>query len=84
MGLAVDASTNLYIADTGNSRIRKVDSDGTITTIAGTGEPGYSGEGGPAIGAQLKMPHGIAIDTKRNTYVTDTQPNAKSKSQPTP
>ena len=47
-GLALDSSGNLYIADAGNARIRKVNSSGVITTIAGTGEAGYSGDGGPA------------------------------------
>ena len=46
--VAVDKAGNVYLADTGNHRIRRVDTSGTITTIAGTGEPGYGGDGGPA------------------------------------
>ena len=55
-GLAVDKAGNLYIADTGNHCIRRVDASGTITTIAGTGEPGYGGDGGLAREAQLSSP----------------------------
>ena len=51
--VAVDASGNLYIADGGNNRIRKVTASGTITTVAGTGQPGYSGDGGAATLAML-------------------------------
>ena len=56
-GVAVDAAGNLYIADTGNHRIRKV-SNGVITTVAGNGTPGYSGDNGPATSAQLNRPDG--------------------------
>ncbi len=55
-GLALDSSGNLYIADSRNNRIRKVTADGVITTIAGTGIAGFSGDGGPAISAQLSLP----------------------------
>ena len=71
-GVAVDSAGNLYIADTGNHRIRKVDATGTITTIAGTGERGFSGDGGPATAAQLAPPLGVAVDSAGNLYIADT------------
>jgi sugar lactone lactonase YvrE len=70
-GVAVDASGNLYIADTDNSRIRKVTS-GTITTVAGTGVYGYSGDNGPATSAELYYPYGVAVDAAGNLYIADT------------
>jgi uncharacterized protein (TIGR03437 family) len=73
-GLAVDSAGNLYIADTGNNRIRKV-SNGVITTVAGTGpfapSAGFSGDNGPATNAQLGWPHGLAVDSAGNVYVAD-------------
>lgn len=62
---------SLYIADTWNDVIRRVGPDGIITTVVGTGEPGYSGDGGPAIEAQLFYPYGVAIGPDGNLYVTD-------------
>jgi sugar lactone lactonase YvrE len=70
-GLAVDASGNLYIADSGNNRIRKVSPGGTITTFAGTGTNGYSGDGGPATSAALNDPQGVALDSAGNVYIAD-------------
>jgi|GEM_PF-3941640 len=70
-GLAVDSAGNLYISDTGNRRIRKVNTTGIITTIAGNGTAGKSGDGGPAIKAQLGSPAGLAIDRNGNLYVAD-------------
>jgi sugar lactone lactonase YvrE len=61
-GQAVDAAGNLYIADTNNHRVRKVSPSGTITTVAGTGTPGYNGDGGPAAQAQLSGPAGVWVD----------------------
>src|SRR5262249_3147037 len=55
-GVFIDSAGNLLIADTGNHRIRKVDASNAITTIAGTGTPGFSGDGGPATAAMLNMP----------------------------
>jgi sugar lactone lactonase YvrE len=73
-GVAVDAAGNLYVADTYNNRIRKVDTAGVITTIAGTGVSGSGGDGGPAADAQLFFPAGVAVDTATpaHVYVTDT------------
>ena len=59
-GLAVDGFGNLYIADTDNHRIRRVDPSGIITTVAGTGESGFSGDNGPAVQARLYYPRGLA------------------------
>ena len=70
-GVAVDGTGNLYIADTNSDRIRKVDSTGTITTIAGTGERGFSGDGGPATQASLNSPFGVAVDEAGNLYIAD-------------
>ena len=70
-GMAVDASGNLYIADDGNSRIRKVGVDGVITTAAGNGVYGFSGDGGQATSAQLKSPYGVAVDASGNLYIAD-------------
>ncbi len=72
-GVVVDEAGNLYIADSTNHRIRKVDSTGTITTIAGTGESGFDGDGGPAAAAQLSAPTGVAVDGAGNLYIADTE-----------
>jgi uncharacterized protein (TIGR03437 family) len=72
-GVAVDAGGNLYIADTDNNRIRKVTPGGTITTLAGNGQQGYSGDGGPATLASLKTPEGVAVDAVGNLYIADYQ-----------
>jgi len=70
--VAVDSAGNLYIADTFNHRIRKVTaSTGIITTVAGTGVPGYSGDGGAATNAELWVPTGIAVDSAGNLYIAD-------------
>ena len=70
-GVAVDGAGNLYIADSGNHRIRRVDSTGTITTVAGTGKYGFGGNGGPAVQAQLNYPAGVAVDGAGNLYIAD-------------
>jgi uncharacterized protein (TIGR03437 family) len=74
VGVAVDSAGNLYIADTGNDRIRKVTPAGTISTIAGNGTVGYSGDGGPALNAQLNRPNGVAVDSAGNVYIADSTP----------
>jgi len=71
INLAVDAAGNLYIGDANNNRIRKVNSSGIISTVAGTGAPGYSGDGGPATAAALNAPTGVAVDAAGDLYFTD-------------
>lgn len=70
-GVAVDARGNLYVLDRGNHRVRKV-SNGIITTIAGNGNPGFTGDHGPARTARLNDPQGIAADPFGNVYIADT------------
>lgn len=72
VGLAVDKSGSLYIADQGNNVVRMVSAGGTITTFAGNGTQGYSGNGGPATSAQLNGPQGVAVDSSGNVYIADT------------
>jgi hypothetical protein len=69
-GVAVDASGALYIADSGNHAVRKV-ADGVITTVAGNGTKGYSGDNGPATSAQLSGPGSVAVDSLGNLYIAD-------------
>ena len=72
--LWVDTSGNLFIADTENHRIRKVDIvTGIISSIAGNGDGEYSGDNGPAVAASLKRPRGISIDGDGNIYIADTE-----------
>ncbi len=70
-GIAFDSAGNMYIADTLDHRIRKV-SGNVITTIAGNGSPGFSGDGGPATNAQLNFPKGVAVDAAGNVFIVDT------------
>jgi sugar lactone lactonase YvrE len=70
-GVATDIYGNVYIADQNNSRIRMVNAAGIITTIAGNGTTGYSGDGGPATNAQIYWPSGVAIDRMGNIYIAD-------------
>jgi hypothetical protein len=70
-GIAVDTAGNLFIVDTGNHRIRKVTPDGVISTVAGNGNPGFSGDGGPATCAQINDLHGVAVDRAGNLFITD-------------
>ena len=71
VGLAVDGAGNVYIGDTGNFRVRKVAVDGTITTVAGDGTQGASGDGGPATSARFEAPGAVAVDTAGNLYIGD-------------
>ncbi|GGG83925.1 hypothetical protein GCM10011585_29590 [Edaphobacter dinghuensis] len=70
--IAYDAAGNLYIADLNDNIIRKVDLAGIVTTVAGTGEQGFSGDGGAATSAQLDSPAGVAVDAAGNIYIADT------------
>ena len=74
-GVAVDASGNLFIADSGNDRIREVGTNGIITTVAGNGTYGYSGDGGPATNAELWNPDGVAVDASGNLFIADQDNN---------
>jgi sugar lactone lactonase YvrE len=67
--IALDGKGDMYISDTENNRIRMVDRDGIIHTVAGTGKEGYSGDGGPATKAALALPIGIALDSEGNLYI---------------
>jgi sugar lactone lactonase YvrE len=84
-GLAVDSSGNLYIADTGNNRICKLEPGGSLTTIAGSptgnlgGPGGLTGDGGLAVQARLNSPLGVAIDANGNLYIADTANNVVRK-----
>ena len=71
-GIAVDASGNVYFSDTNNHRIRKVSTNGIITTFAGNGSAGYSGDGGLATSAQIDYPTAVALDGLGNLYLADT------------
>jgi uncharacterized protein (TIGR03437 family) len=71
IGVAVDGSGNLFIADFGNSRIRKVSASGIITTVAGNGNPSFSGDGGPAASASLSFPEGVTVDAAGNLFIAD-------------
>ena len=82
LGVAVDGDGNVYIGDWGH-RIRKVDATtGTITTIAGTGEYAFGGDGGPAVQARLAHPRGVAVDGAGNVYIADTSNNRIRKLTP--
>jgi trimeric autotransporter adhesin len=73
-GVALDYNGNVYIADTYNNRVRKVDAaNGSITTVAGDGSAGFSGDGGPAVDAALNQPRAVVTDAAGNLYIADTQ-----------
>ena len=82
-GIAFDSAGNLYIADLGNNRIRKIASNGIISTIAGNGLQGYSGDGGLATNAELNRPNSLSVDSAGNVFVADTQNNVVRLLQPT-
>jgi trimeric autotransporter adhesin len=71
LGVAVDAKGNLYIADTGNSRVRMVSTQGVISTVAGNGTAGLAGDGGQAASAQLNLPAAVAVDSSGALYIAD-------------
>ncbi|MFB3778173.1 MAG: hypothetical protein ACE141_11195 [Bryobacteraceae bacterium] len=68
--IAIDAAGNLYVADYGNCRVRKI-SNGIITTVAGNGSRGYDGDNGPAVSAQISNPEGVAVDSAGNLYIAE-------------
>jgi uncharacterized protein (TIGR03437 family) len=70
--LALDAAGNLYIAERGNSVIRKVSPSGIVQTVAGDGIAGFGGDGGPATSARIALPDGVAVDSNGNVYIADT------------
>jgi sugar lactone lactonase YvrE len=72
-GVAVDGAGNLYIADTANQRVRMVSTTGLITTVAGTGSAGLTGDGGPAAAGTVDLyyPFGVAVDGAGNLYIVD-------------
>ena len=75
-GVAVDAAGDLFIADSGNNRIREVNlATGMITTVAGNGTGGYSGDGGPATAAELDYPEGVAVDAAGDLFIADSDNN---------
>ena len=89
VGVTVDASGNIYIADTANQRIRKVNgSTGIISTVAGDGFQtaggfgGYKGDNGPAIDAELSLPYAVAFDAAGNMYIPDSANNVVRKVDP--
>jgi sugar lactone lactonase YvrE len=70
-GVTVDHDGNVFIADAANHRIRRIDTDGIITTVAGTGGAGYSGDNGPAVNAMLHHPTGVAVNHRGELFIAD-------------
>ena len=71
LALAADGSGNIFIADTNNHRVRRIDASGNITTVAGNGQQGFFGDGGPATSAALNQPAAVALDAAGNLYIAD-------------
>ncbi len=74
-GLCVDTGGNLYVADRNNHRVRRIDTSGTVTTVAGTGTPDWGGDGGPAVKAHLNFPSDVVCDGKGNLFISDRSNN---------
>ncbi|MET9953861.1 RICIN domain-containing protein [Streptomyces sp. NPDC006339] len=72
-GIAIDSTGTLYFSDYKNHRVRKITSDGKVSTVAGTGTPGHRGDNGAAVSAQLNHPRGVALDSEGNLYIADDQ-----------
>ncbi|MFK0296535.1 RICIN domain-containing protein [Streptomyces sp. NPDC090442] len=79
LGVVVDNTGTLYITDLGNHRVRKVTTDGKISTVAGAGTAGFAGDGGPATSAQLNVPYGLAVDCVDTLYIADFNNNRVRK-----
>src|SRR6266511_698804 len=77
--VALDGEGNLYFTDVPNYRVRKVDTSGVITTVAGTGKPGFSGDGGPARAARLGELAGVTVDREGNIYVLTLDPGGNRR-----
>lgn len=75
-GIAVDSDGNIFVSDAGSNVVRKINNEGVITTYAGNGSAGFSGDGGPAKLAQLNGPWGVAVDKLGNLYIADTNNSA--------
>ena len=82
--VALDSGNNLYIADTANHRVLKLTPAGVIATIAGAGTPGYSGDGGPALSAELNEPADVAVDSVGNVFIADRGNGMVRKLTPNP
>jgi streptogramin lyase len=74
-GVSVDQTGRVFIADRLNNAIRMINTDGIITTVAGTGSPGYTGDGGPASSAQLNNPRGVSVDKTGRVFIADKENN---------
>ncbi len=72
-GLAFASNGDLYITDALNHRVRKIDANGVVSLVAGSGVPGYAGDNGDALAAQLNEPHGVAVDSEGNVYIADSK-----------
>jgi streptogramin lyase len=80
--VAIDASGNLFIADSANNRVRKVGPSGIISSVAGTGLDGFSGDGGPSVEAMLNFPWGLTTDASGGVYIADRVNNRIRKISP--
>jgi uncharacterized protein (TIGR03437 family) len=81
-GVASDLAGNVYLSDTTHNCVRKIDPKGIVTTVAGTGIAGFSGDGGPATGAQLDLPYGLAVDADGYLYIADLYNNRVRRVSP--
>jgi sugar lactone lactonase YvrE len=82
VGVAISPDGSLFIADTNNHRVRRIDHGGKIVTFAGSGRAAFGGDGGPATAADLNLPTGLAFDTAGNVYIADSGNNRVRKVSP--